>query len=95
MKITNFIYSKIKDFAHKVKILIHKSEIDDIGVFESELGHWEIIAEFDENFENLNDRYRFIFYENDDVDAPEIIITREQLQDLINFTRQFATKRLE
>ena len=94
MKITNFIYSKIKDFAYKIKMLCYKHTIDDIGVFESELGYWELIAEFDENFDNPNDKYRFIFYESDDADTPEITITREQLQDLINFTRQFKTKRL-
>ena len=72
-----------------VKFRCHK--ITDIGVYESELGNWEIIQNFkDDDFEVSENIYRLAYWKTIKKSEIEITLTEKELLDLIKFLKQFC-----
>lgn len=73
-----------------------KLKIENIGVFESKKGFWEIIrcwegGRGDDLLGKAQDKYRLIFVPNEDYSDEDIEITidGEKLKDLIKMLKQF------
>lgn len=66
-------------------------KMKNIGVYESDDSHWELIRVWDDDFETPLDKFRLIFFPeeicNND-ETTEIVINKTQLKDLITFTRK-------
>jgi len=69
--------------------------IEDIGCFESKDGHWELIRQYGESDTEIIgeplDEYKLLHVVGDDYSDSdtEIIISGDQLKDLIGFLKQF------
>lgn len=69
-------------------------EIDDIGVFESKKGYWEIIKISNDNEKDLSLPYKLMFVPEEDNSENDIIINinREHLSDLVEFIKGLQSK---
>ena len=63
------------------------SNISDIGAFESELGHWEMIQDIDKD--KSKSTFRLRYWRNDEKCDNQVTIIKDELTDLVKFMKQF------